>query len=497
MCKKYVLALDSGTVKNRAVIFDQSGKMVAYAEKKLSVSTPLDGWIEQDAEEIWSTQLWTAREALRRAAINSRDIVSVAVTNQRETTIVWNRYTGRPVYPAISWQSRQTKGICERLKRNGLQEEIWQKTSLIINPYFSGTKICWILENVPKARAMAEEGTLVFGTIDTWLMWKLSGGKVFATDYSNASRSMLFHLKQLDWDDELLERFGIPRSMMPEVHPSSYVYGYTDPAYFGYKIPIAGCIGNQQADLFGQACFDKGQAKTSYGEGSFFLMNAGETFWHSNNGLITTIAWGIGDQVTYAQEGSIFVSGATFEWLQRGLGILHTMADSEWMAKQVPDTDGVYFVPGFRGLSAPYWDTHTTGMIIGLKERTQRAHIIRAALCALAYQVRDVYEAVSPEFAGQIKDLRVDGGAAQNNLLLQFQADILNIPVIRPYITETTALGAAYLAGLATGVWRDIDELRSLWHEAVRFVPRIGHDEREALYEGWQNAVNKVLGWPQ
>lgn len=496
MQKKFILALDSGTVKNRAVIFDPKGEMVAYAEKKLSVNAPCADWVEQDADEIWSTQLWTAQEALRLANISHQEIAAVAVTNQRETTVVWNRYTGRPVYSAISWQSYQTAQICEQLRQEGLQEEIRQKTSLVINPYFSGTKIRWILDNVAGARELAERGDLVFGTVDTWLMWKLSGGAIFATDYSNASRSMLFHLKNLDWDEELLEHFHVPRSMMPEVHPSSYIYGMTDPACFGSAIPIAACIGNQQADLFGQACFDKGQAKNSYGEGSFFLVNAGNEFRHSQNGLITTIAWGIGDEVTYALEGSIFVSGATLEWLQKGLGILHSMSDSEWIAKQVPDTDDVYFVPSFRGLSAPYWDMRTTGMIIGLKERTQRAHIIRAALCALAYQVRDVYEAVRSDIDFDIKDLRVDGGASQNNLLMQFQADMLGIPIIRPYITETTSLGAAYLAGLATQVWQSMDELRTLWHEGIRFTPQMDEGHRGALYDGWQNAVDKVLGWP-
>lgn len=496
MQKKYILALDSGTVKNRAVVFNSQGEMVSYAEKKLNVYVPCDDWIEQDADEIWSSQITTAHEALEAANIKHQEIAAVAVTNQRETTIVWNRQTGRPIYPAISWQSRQTDGICEKLKQMGLQEEIRQKTSLVINPYFSGTKLCWILDNVAGAREMAKNGELAFGTVDTWLMWKLSGGEIFATDYSNASRSMLFHLKHLEWDGDLLAHLDIPACIMPEVHPSSHIYGMTDPSALGSAIPIAACIGNQQADLFGQACFDKGEAKNSYGEGSFFLVNAGHDFTHSQNGLITTIAWGIGDEVTYALEGSIFVSGATLEWLKKSLGILKSMPESEWEAKKVPDTDGVYFVPSFRGLSAPYWDTQTTGMIIGLKERTQKAHIIRAALAALAYQVRDVYEAVSSDIDVTITDLRVDGGASQNNLLMQFQADLLNIPIIRPYITETTALGAAYLAGLATKVWKDTHELRSIRHDGIRFQPRMDEERRTALYDGWQNAVSKVLGWP-
>ena len=496
MQKKYILALDSGTVKNRAVIFDKNGELVSYAEKKISVDVPCEDWIEQDADEIWSTQLWTAREALRLADIGHQEIAGVAVTNQRETSLIWNRHTGRPVYPAISWQSRQTEGICEKLKKMGLQEEIRQKTSLVVNPYFSGTKLIWILDNVAGARDMAKQGDLIFGTVDTWLMWKLSGGEIFATDYSNASRSMLFHLKNLEWDAELLEQLDIPACMMPAVYPSSYIYGMTEPSTLGSAIPIAACIGNQQADLFGQACFDKGEAKNSYGEGSFFLMNAGHEFGHSRNGLITTVAWGIGDEVTYALEGSIFMSGATLKWLKNGLGILKSMPDSEWVSKQVPDTDGVYFVPSFRGLSAPYWDTQTTGMIIGLKESTQRAHIIRAALAALAYQVRDVYEAICSDIDVPIYDLRVDGGASANNLLLQFQADILNIPIIRPYITETTALGAAYLAGLATGVWKDVDELRRIHRSGIVFKPQMSEERRTALYDGWQDAVSKVIGWP-
>ena len=495
MQKKYILALDSGTVKNRSVIFNRSGEMISYAEKKISTFTPHAEWIEQDADEIWSTQLWTAREAIRLAAIDFREIAAVAVTNQRETTVIWNRTTGRPLYPAISWQSRQTEPICEYLKQQGYQEEIRQKTSLVLNPYFSGTKIVWLLDNVLGAREMAEQGELCFGTIDTWLMWKLSGGEIFATDYSNASRTMLFHLRHLCWDDEILEHLRIPRAMLTDVYPSSHLFGYTDATRFGAAIPIAACIGNQQADLFGQACFSKGDAKNSYGEGSFFLMNTGSDIIHSQNGLITTIAWGIGDEVTYALEGSMLVSGSSLEWLKHGLGILKSMPDSEWASKLVPDAGGVYFVPSFRGLSAPYWDTKTSGMIIGLKEGTQRAHIIRAALAALAYQVRDVYEALASDVKSSIPALKVDGGAAQNNLLMQFQSDILNMPVIRAYTTETTGLGAAYLAGLTLGIWKDIDELRSIWHAGVRYEPRMSEEQRTALYDGWQNAVSKVLGW--
>lgn len=495
MQEKYILALDSGTVKNRAVIFNRSGDIVSYAEKRIGVSRPHSGWMEQDPDEIWSTQLWTAKEAIQLAKLSNSDIAAIGITNQRETTIVWDRATGRPIYPAISWKSRQTDRICERLRDKGLQEEIRQKTSLVINPYFSATKLCWILENVLGAKELARRGELLFGTVDTWLMWKLSGGTIFATDYSNASRTMMFHLRKLRWDTDILRHLDVPKCMLPEVFPSSYSYGVTDAKIMGSEIPIASCIGNQQADLFGEACFHKGMVKNTYGEGSFFLMNAGTEYRRSQNGLITTIAWGIGDEVTYAMEGSVFVSGSTLEWLKEGMALLKSMSDSEWMAKQVLDSGGVYFVPSFRGLSAPYWDTQTSGMIIGLKEDTNRSHIVRAALESLAYQVRDVYEAVISDADTEITDIRVDGGASQNNLLMQFQADILNLPVIRPYITETTALGAAYLAGLAVGLWKDVDELQSLWREGLRFHPRMSENRRSDLYDGWQNAVSRVMGW--
>lgn len=495
MQEKYILALDSGTVKNRAVIFNRSGDIVSYAERRIGVSRPHSGWVEQDPDEIWSTQFWTAKEAIRLAKLSNSDIAAIGITNQRETTVVWDRFTGRPIYPAISWKSRQTDKICEELRRRGLQEEIRQKTSLVINPYFSATKLCWILEHVPEAGNLAKKGDLIFGTIDTWLMWKLSGGTVFATDFSNASRTMMFHLRHLEWDADILEYLGIPEHMLPQVFPSSHVYGMTDAKLLGSEIPIASCIGNQQADLFGEACFRKGMVKNTYGDGSFFLMNAGKEYRRSQNGLITTIAWGIGDEVTYAMEGSIFVSGFALEWLRDGLALFQSMSDSEWVAKQVPDSGGVYFVPAFRGLSAPYWDTQTNGMIIGLKEDTTRSHIVRAALESLAYQVRDVYEAMVSDTDMEITDIRVDGGASQNGLLMQFQADILDLPVIRPYITETTALGAAYLAGLAVGLWKDVEELQSLWREGLRFQPAMPDEQRSRLYDGWQNAVSQVLGW--
>lgn len=492
---KYILALDSGTVKNRAVIFNRNGDIVSYAEKPLGLYRPHDGWAEQDADEIWGTQLWAAKDAIQFAGISIKDIAAIGVTNQRETAIVWNRSTGRPIYPAINWQSRQTEALCDSLRAKGLQEEIRQKTSLIINPYFSASKLCWILDNVLGARELAERGELAFGTVDTWLMWKLSNGQIFATDYSNASRTMMFNLHTLKWDESILGQLRVPAQLLPEVYPSAHFYGMTDPQILGMEIPITGCIGNQQADLFGEACFEPGMAKNTYGEGSFFLMNVGKDFIYSQNGLITTIAWGIGDEVTYALEGSVVVSGATLGWLKKSLGLIRSMSDSEWMAKKVPDTGGVYFIPSFRGLFAPYWDTQTNGMIIGLTENTEKEHIIRSALEALAYQVRDVCEAVASDTDLKLSDLRVDGGSSQNGLLVQFQADILNLPIVRPYTTETTALGAAYIAGLAAGMWKNTDELKSLWREDIRFQPNMSEARRNALYDGWQNAVSKVLVW--
>ena len=491
--KQYILALDSGAVKNRAVIINREGQICSYAEKKISMYTPHESWVEQDPDEIWSTQLFVARKAIKLARLEPSEIAAIAVTNQRETTIVWDEKTGRPIYPAISWQSRQTGDICKRLLKEGYQEEIWQKTSLVIAPYFSGTKLCWIFENVPGARELAQKGRLRFGTVDTWLMWKLSGGEIFATDYSNASRTMLFHIKDLTWDEDILEALDIPRQILPDVYPSSHLYGETAANWLGARIPIASCIGNQQADLFGEVCFKPGEAKNSYGVGSFFLVNTGDCHVRSKNGLVTTIAWGIGDKVTYALEGSTLVSGISLEWLKHGIGILDSMPESEWIAKRVPDTNGVYLVPSFRGLSAPYWDMESKGLIVGLSDDVNRAHIIRAALAALAYQVRDIYEALSPDIPVPIKELKVSGGASQNNLLMQFQADIMGLPVIRPEIMETTALGAAYLAGLAIGFWQNLDELRKLWPPYVRYEPHMDEVERERLYDGWQVAVEQAM----
>lgn len=493
MGKKYILALDSGSVRVRAVIFNLQGELIAYAEKELNTFRPQPDWREQDPDEIWSKQMEVVEKALLLAGIHREELLTVAVTNQRETTIVWNRQTGRPVYPAISWMSRQSESVCERLRAEGCQEEIHQKTSLVLNPYFSGPKLRWILDHVEGAQEAAERGELCFGTVDTWLMWKLSGGKIFATDYSNASRTMLFHLRKLKWDDAILRMLNIPRCMLPEVHPSSYVYGKTSAAILGVSVPIAACIGNQQADLFGQACFERGEAKNTYGEGSFFLLNTGDKPVSSQNGLVTTIAWGIGDKVTYALEGGSLVSSSSIEWLNKKMGILTSVADSEWVAKSVKDTDGVYFIPSFRGLSAPYWDVKTTGMIIGLKEETTKAHIVRAALEALAYQTRDVYEAVHVDFDSPIRTLKVDGGASKNAFLMQFQADVLGMPIFLADISDTTGLGAAELAMLALGVYDNVDQLRDLWQEGRRYLPQMPENKREALYDGWQEAIAKVL----
>ena len=496
MRRKYILALDSGTVKSRAAIFDEEANLVALVKKDLSIYRPQPGWVEQDADEIWGVQLFTAEQAIQEAGIKKSEIAAIGITNQRETTVIWNRRTGRPIHHAIGWQSMQTKEITERFRaQEGLLEEFRQNTAMVLSPYFSVSKICWLLENVPGARELAEAGELAFGTVDSWLLWKLTGGKVHATDASNASRTMLYHLTRCEWDETLLAHVGIPASLMPEVLPSSHPYGTTAAPVFGREIPISGIIGNQQADLFGQCCFTPGTAKNTYGGGSFFLLNTGSRCLPSRNGLNATIAWALDGKVTYALEGSIFVAGVALEWLRRGLKILDSLEDSEWIAKRVTDTAGVYFVPAFRGLSAPYWDSETRGMLIGLSEDTKRAHIVRAALAAMAYQVRDVYEAILSDAAMTIEELRVSGGASRNNLLMQLQAGILGIPVRRPIEGETTALGAAYMAGLAAGLWQDTEALSGLWREDACFMPHLSAAERDRLYDGWQNAVSHAIGW--
>ena len=469
MAKKYVMALDAGTTSNRAIIFDENSKIVGVSQKEFTQYFPQPGWVEHDADEIWSSMSTVMKEALEQYGLAASDIAAIGITNQRETAVVWDKETGRPVYNAIVWQSRQTAPICERLKAKNLDAEFKSKTGLPIDAYFSGTKITWILENVEGAKAQAEAGKLIFGTIDTWLIWKLTGGKAHVTDYSNASRTLIYNIRELQWDDELLGILNIPKSMLPEVRPSSSVYGYTVPSILGASIPVAGAAGDQQAALFGQNCFNPGEAKNTYGTGCFMLMNTGTDIYESKNGLVTTIAWGLDGKVEYALEGSIFVAGSAIQWLRDGARMVDSAPDSEWVAKKVKDTAGVYLVPAFVGLGAPYWDENARGMIIGITRGTTKAHIVRATLESLAYQTKDVLGAMEADSNIKLASLKVDGGAVANNLLMQFQADILGVPVDRPQITETTALGAAYLAGLAVGVWQNKEELKSAWKLDVRF----------------------------
>lgn len=456
MTKKYVLALDQGTTSSRSILFDETSNIVAVAQKEFTQIFPKPGWVEHNANEIWSTQIGTMAEVVANAGIDPSEIAAIGITNQRETTVVWEKATGKPVYNAIVWQSRQTMGICDDIKAKGLADTFRQKTGLVVDAYFSGTKVKWILDNVEGARAKAEAGELLFGTIDTWLIWKLSGGKVHVTDYSNASRTLMYNIRDLKWDDELLEILTVPKSMLPEVRPSSEVYGLTAPAVFqGAEIPIAGAAGDQQAALFGQTCFRPGMAKNTYGTGCFMLMNTGSELYTSKNGLLTTIAWGIEGKVEYALEGSIFVAGSAVQWLRDGLKAIEAAQDSEYYAGKVSDAEGVYVVPAFVGLGAPYWDMKARGAILGLTRGTTKGHIIRATLDSMAYQTKDVLGAMEADSGIKLQALKVDGGAVANNLLMQFQSDILGVPVDRPVVTETTALGAAYLAGLAVGVWAD------------------------------------------
>jgi glycerol kinase len=447
--------------------------------------------------DIWNSQIEVAKAVIEKAGITAADIVAVGITNQRETTIVWDKATGEPVYNAIVWQCRRTAPICDELKAKGWAEKIREKTGLVIDAYFSGTKIKWILDNVPGVRAKAERGELLFGNVDTWLMWKLSGGKVHATDYSNASRTMLFNIHKLDWDDEILAELGIPRAMLPKPLPSSNVYGYTDKAVFGAEVPIAGDAGDQQAALFGQACYKPGMAKNTYGTGCFMLMNTGEKAVPSKSGLLTTIAWGINGRVEYALEGSIFITGAAVQWLRDELRIINNSAESEEYARKVPDTGGVYLVPAFVGLGAPYWDMYARGTIVGITRGTKREHIIRATLESICYQTRDVLEAMANDSGINLTALRVDGGAVTNDFLMQFQADILGVPVHRPKVTETTALGAAYLAGLAVGYWASQDEIAAKWQIDKEFSPYMSPEQREKLYRGWKRAVERALKWEE
>lgn len=491
--KKYILALDQGTSSSRAIVFDENGQTKAVSQKEFTQIFPKPGWVEHNPMEIWSSQASVIAEAVTSIAINGSDIAAIGITNQRETTIVWDAETGEPVYNAIVWQDRRTSELCDALKKDGRSDLIRSKTGLIIDAYFSATKILWILENVPGARQRAEEGKLRFGTVDTWLIWMLTRGERHVTDVSNASRTMLFNIHTLQWDKELLGLFGIPESMMPQVKSSSEVYGYTKTTIFAHEVPIAGIAGDQQAALFGQMCTEPGSVKNTYGTGCFLLMNSGERPIMSSNNLLTTIAWKIGESVTYALEGSIFVAGSVVQWLRDGLGIIRSSSEVEALACSVPDNGGVYFVPALTGLGAPHWDQYAKGSIYGISRGTTAAHIARAALEGIAFQTMDIVKAMQRDAGVTLKELKVDGGASRNNLLMQFQSDMLGTAVIRPKVTETTALGAAYLAGLAVGYWESIEHIKSQWDAECRFTPLAPEAEVEALKKGWADAVRRTL----
>lgn len=489
---KYVLALDQGTTSSRAILFDHAGHIVSTGQQEFPQIFPKAGWVEHNPEDIWSSQLYCAREALSKANVKASDVAAIGITNQRETTIVWDRTANQAIYNAIVWQCRRTAPMCEKLKKEKFDRVIRKKTGLVTDAYFSGTKVAWILENVKGAKQKARAGELAFGTVDSWLIHRLSGGKAHVTDVSNASRTMLYDIRKQQWDAEILKKLDISASLLPEVKSSSEVYAETDPELFGAAIPIAGIAGDQQAALYGQACFKPGMMKNTYGTGCFLLMNTGETANASKNGLLTTIAWNTGGKTEYAMEGSVFVAGAAVQWLRDGLGIIANAADTEALAMSVSDNQGVYFVPAFVGLGAPYWDQEARGALIGLTRGAGRAHMARAALEAMAYQTRDVVECMQKDSGIKARELRIDGGATSNNFLCQFQADILGIPVVRPVITETTALGAAYLAGLAVGFWKSEKEIAKQWQVERRFEPQMKKSERDRLYEGWQAAVARV-----
>ena len=490
---KYMMALDSGTTSNRCILFDRAGRIVSVAQREFTQYFPQPGWVEHDANEIWATLLGVAVEAMQMAGAAAADIAAIGITNQRETTIVWDKATGEPVHHAIVWQCRRTSEYCDELRGRGLTARFREKTGLVLDAYFSATKLHWLLENVPGVRERAAKGELLFGTVETWLIWKLTGGRAHVTDYSNASRTMLFNIHTLQWDEELLRLFGIPASMMPQVKSSSEVYGATKTTIFAHKVPIAGIAGDQQAALFGQMCVEPGSVKNTYGTGCFLLMNSGEKPITSSNNLLTTIAWKIGDKVDYALEGSIFVGGSVVQWLRDGLGIIRSSSEVEALAASVPDTNGVYFVPALTGLAAPYWDQYARGAISGISRGTTAAHIARAALEGIAYQTLDIVGAMQRDSGITLRELKVDGGAARNNLLMQFQSDLLDTRVIRPGVTETTALGAAYLAGLAVGYWGSIDEIRQQWQAEHVFEPTADRSQIGKAVAGWEDAVRRVL----
>ncbi len=492
---RYVLALDQGTTSSRAILFDNEQNIIAVRQREFEQLYPQQGWVEHDPMEIWSSQYGVMNEVVAQSGVDAHDIAAIGITNQRETTIVWDRHTGEPIFHAIVWQCRRTSDYCDSLKAKGLTDTFRQKTGLVIDAYFSGTKVKWILDHVEGARERANRGELLFGTVETWLIWKLTKGAVHVTDYSNASRTMLFNINTLKWDDEILKELDIPKSMLPQAKPSSEIYGETDPSFFGGRIPIAGAAGDQQAALFGQTCFEKGEAKNTYGTGCFLLMNTGETPVFSKNGLVTTIAWGIDGTVHYALEGSVFVAGAAIQWLRDELRLIDSASDTEYLAQKVEDSNGCYVVPAFTGLGAPYWDQYARGTIVGLTRGVNKDHIIRATLESLAYQVNDVLEAMKADSGILLSALKVDGGASANNFLMQAQADVSQAPVHRPNCVETTAMGAAYLAGLAVGYWKDKEDVKKNWTIDRIFQPQIAKETRQKMLSGWKKAVRYAHGW--
>ena len=492
---KYMMALDSGTTSNRCILFDRAGRIVSVAQREFTQYFPQPGWVEHDANEIWATLLGVAVEAMQMAGAAAADIAAIGITNQRETTIVWDKATGEPVHHAIVWQCRRTSEYCDELRARGLTARFREKTGLVLDAYFSATKLHWLLENVPGVRERAAKGELLFGTVETWLIWKLTGGRAHVTDYSNASRTMLFNINTLDWDEEILAELNIPRSMLPKPLPSSGLFGTTDTSLLGGEIPITGAAGDQQAALFGQTCFQPGEAKNTYGTGCFLLMNTGEKPVFSQNGLVTTIAWGLGEKVTYALEGSIFVAGAAIQWLRDEMKLIANAAESEAVAQEVTDTNGCYVVPAFTGLGAPYWDQYARGAIVGLTRGCNRAHIVRATLDSLTYQTYDVLNAMRADSGIALASLKVDGGASANNYLMQTQADVIGAPVLRPTCVESTAMGAAYLAGLAVGFWRDQAGIRKIWAVDRTFEPQLDAKSRDARLHGWHRAVQRAFDW--
>lgn len=492
---KYIMALDQGTTSSRCILFDKTGKICSMAQKEFTQIYPEPGWVEHSPMEIWSSQLAVGIEAMAMLGVRAEDIAGIGITNQRETTIVWNKYTGEPVFNAICWQCRRTADYIDKIKSDGLEEYVKETTGLVPDAYFSGSKIAWILDNVDGARTMAENGELLFGTVDTWLIWRLTGGRVHVTDYTNASRTMLYNIHSLEWDKKMLDYFNIPVNMLPEVKPSSCIYGYTDPSVFGGSIPICGAAGDQQAALFGQCCFEAGDVKNTYGTGCFLLMNTGDRSVKSEHGLITTIAASTGDSVKYALEGSVFVAGASIQWLRDGMRMIRTAPQSEEYAKMVSDTDGMYVVPAFTGMGAPYWNSSARGTVVGITRGSTKEHFIRATLESIAYQTCDVLKAMEEDVGIDVKELKVDGGASANDFLMQFQSDMINSVVYRPQCIETTALGAAYLAGLAAGYWDNIDDIKINWQLGASFKPQMSDFDRDVRLKGWKRAVRSALDW--